>query len=79
MASSKAIDAPAGRPNIDADLQDVAHQLRQEFANRLESCEIDDCVRKVAVTFEDATVTSFVPLLVQRFARDELQARLANA
>ena len=79
MASPHALDARSGRPKINADLQDVAHQLHQEFANRLESCEIDECLQQVAVKFEDASVRSFVPLLVRRYARDELQTRLANA
>ena len=79
MASPQALDARSGNPRINADLQDVAHQLRQEFANRLETGEVDECLNRIAAKFEDANVRSFVPLLVRRYARDELQARLADA
>jgi len=79
MASPLALDARPGDPGINADLQDVAHQLHQEFAGRLEPVDIDECLHQVAAKFEDASVRSFVPLLVQRYAHDELQARIAHA
>jgi len=79
MAIPLALDARPGNPGINADLQDVAHQLHQEFADRLELVDIDQCLHQVAARFEDANVRSFVPLLVRRYARDELHARLANA
>ena len=79
MASPQALDAGSGRPKINADLLDVADQLHREFANRLTSCEVNECLYQVAAKFEDANVRSFVPLLVRRYVRDELQARLAHA
>jgi hypothetical protein len=79
MASPQAPDAHPGNPGINADLQEVAHQLHQEFADRLEWREVDECLHRVAAKFEEANVRSFVPLLVRRYARDELQTRLANA
>ena len=78
MASPEALDARPSHPGINADLQDVAHQLHQEFADRLEPVAIDECLQQVAAKFEDANLRSFVPLLVQRYAHDELQARLAD-
>jgi hypothetical protein len=78
MVSPQALDAHPGNTGINADLQDVARQLHQEFADRLAWCEVDECLCQVAGKFEDANVRSFVPLLVQRYARDELQVRLAN-
>jgi hypothetical protein len=79
MASPLALDARPGNPGINADLQDVAHQLHQEFADRLEPVDIEECLQQVAARFEDANVRSFVALLVRRYAHDELQARLAHA
>ena len=79
MASPQALDARSGSSGINADLQDVAHQLHQEFAERLEWCEVDECLCQVAARFEEANVRSFVPLLVLRYARDELQTHLATA
>ena len=78
MASPQALDAGSGRPKINADLLDVADQLHREFANRLEPGEVDECLKRISARFEDANVRSFVPLLVRRYARGELQARLAN-
>ncbi len=72
-------DVNAGRPTVNADLKVVAHQLRQEFADQLEACDVDECLGRVAATFEDAKVRSFVPLLVRRYTREELQARLGTA
>ncbi|MEO6143703.1 MAG: hypothetical protein ABIP19_06960 [Dermatophilaceae bacterium] len=74
-----ALDVPSGRPSIDADLEDVAHQLREEFAGRLNSGDVDECVSRVAAQFVDAKVHSFVPLLVRRYTRVELQAQLGHA
>jgi hypothetical protein len=79
MASARALDARPGNPGINVDLQGVADQLHREFADRLEPGEVDECLKRISARFEDAKVRSFVPLLVGRYARGELQARLACA
>ena len=79
MASSTVFDAHLGQPEIRADLQVVAHQVREEFASRLDPAAVDECLNRVAATFDDATVRSFVPLLVRRYVRGELHASLAHA
>lgn len=79
MASARALDARPGNPDINADLHDIADQLQQEFAARLQPGEVDECLNRMAARFENAKVRSFVPLLVRRYARDELQTRLTNA
>jgi hypothetical protein len=79
MASSTVSDAHPGRPEIRADLQDVAHQVHEEFANQLDPGQVDECLDRVAAKFDDATVRSFVPLLVRRYVREELHANLAHA
>jgi hypothetical protein len=78
MASPLALDARPGNLGINADLQEVAHQLHQEFADGLAWCEVDECLFQVASKFENANVRSFVPLLVQQHAQDELRARLTR-
>jgi len=78
MASARAIDARQGNPCIHADLQEVADQLQREFAARLQPGEVDECLSRMAARFENAKVRSFVPLLVQRYARDELVTRVTN-
>jgi hypothetical protein len=55
---------PTSRPGpsqINADLQDLAHQVHQEFDDRLDPGTIDENLTKVAARFADARVRSFVP------------------
>jgi hypothetical protein len=79
MASPTASSARPGPPEINTDLQKVAHLVHEEFGDRLDPHAIDECLAKVAARFADARVRSFVPLLVRRYVRDELQARLVDA
>jgi hypothetical protein len=79
MVSSTAFDASPGRPRINGDLQDVAHGIHQEFDQKLDPRAVDECLERVAAEFADAKVRSFVPLLVRRYASDELQGRLEHA
>jgi hypothetical protein len=79
MASSTAPDARPGQPEIRADLQDVAHQVHEEFANRLDPAAVDECLDRVAAKFDDATLRSVVPPLVRRYFREELHENLAHA
>lgn len=79
MVSSTAFDAQNGQPKINGDLQDVAHGVHEEFDERLDPQAVDECLARVAAGFTDARVRSFVPLLVRRYVRDELQERLEHA
>lgn len=78
MAGSTAFDARQGPPTFPADLQHIAHQVHQEFDDRLDPPAIDECLATVAANFDDARVRSFVPLLLRRYVRDELHERLAH-
>jgi len=40
---------------------------------------VDECLSRVAAQFDEATVRSFVPLLVRRYVNDELHERLEHA
>ena len=64
-----------GRPEIDLDLHDVAELINEEFDGRLDPRVVDECFDQVAARFASATIRSFVPLLVRRYVREELQAR----
>jgi len=79
MASSTTLDARQGQPTINADLQDVVHQVHQEFDEQLDPLAVDECLDRVAAKFDDAKVRSFVPLLVRRYASDELHERAEDA
>jgi len=74
MTCSTALDTQPRRPEIQPDLQDVAHQVREEFADRIDPRQVDECLGRVAARFDDAKIRSFVPLLVRRYAREELRA-----
>ena len=62
-----------------AGLAHAAQLLHEEFDSVLGGHEVDECVAQVTATFADATVLSFVPLLVRRYAREELIRRSAAA
>ena len=50
----------------EAQLEQLSEQICQEFGERVPREQIHDLVAEVAVQFEDATVTTFVPLLIHR-------------
>lgn len=79
MARSTVFDPHPVQPEIQADLQDVARQVRKEFADRIDLQQVNECLNRVAATFDGARVRSFVPLLVRRLVREELQASLSHA
>jgi hypothetical protein len=79
MASLTTFDARQGQPTINADLQDVVHQVHQEFDEQLDPLAVDECLDRVAAKFDDAKVRSFVPLLVRRYVGDELHERVEDA
>ncbi|MEP7369710.1 MAG: hypothetical protein ABI662_08655, partial [Dermatophilaceae bacterium] len=60
----------------DPELLGVAHLVHQEFDGRIDARAIDECLERVAARFIGAKVRSFVPLLVNRYVREELKASL---
>ncbi len=76
MASSSPLHSRPGQPDIHPDLRDVAHVVHEEFDGRLDPHAVDECLNQVAAQFAGASVRSFVPLLVRRYVREELQTRL---
>jgi hypothetical protein len=78
MADSQPAQSGPRQPVIDKDLHDVAHFVHEEFDGRLDPDAVDACLNQVAAEFAGASVRSFVPLLVRRYVREELQTRLAQ-
>jgi hypothetical protein len=78
MTSSTTSSARPDRRRVSADLQDVAHQVHEEFDGILDQRAIDECLTRMAAKFDDAKVRSFVPLLVRRYVRDELRGLLVG-
>ncbi|HYO19106.1 MAG TPA: hypothetical protein VES02_10645 [Dermatophilaceae bacterium] len=76
MASLLPADSRPVSTGVDPDLHDVAHRVHEEFDEHLDPRTIDECLSQVAARFNGATVRSFVPLLVRRYVREELQGRL---
>ena len=66
------------QPAIDHGLNDVAIFVHEEFDGRLDPHAVDECLDQVAAQFAGASVRSFVPLLVRRYVREELQMRLGQ-
>ena len=79
MASSQPAHLRPGQPESDSDLHDVAHLVHEEFDDQIDPRQVDECLSQVAARFAQATVRSFVPLLVRRYVREELQGRLRQA
>lgn len=64
------------RDQCAAGLAHAARLLHEEFDDRLGPAAVEESLAEVTARFADATVLTFVPLLVRRYARDELLARL---
>lgn len=54
----------------------VARHIHAEFDDHLDPRAVDECLSKVAARFDGASIRSFVPLLVGRYAREELRQHL---
>jgi hypothetical protein len=79
MASFLPAELRPGRPTIDPDLYEVANRVHEEFDDHVDPSVIDECLNQIAARFAGATVRSFIPLLVRRYVREELQTRLRQA
>ncbi len=83
MGRSAAPDARLEEPKINPDLHQINPDLHEvvlrvhhEYDERLDPLAVEECLSRVAATFDNATVRAFVPLLVRRYVHDELQERL---
>ena len=60
---------------LDQQLDRVADQLTRKFADRVESGEVHDAVRREAGRYQGAQVTQFIPVLVQHTIGERLRQR----
>ena len=60
----------------DAGLAHAARLLHEEFDGQVGPPAVDAVIGEVQSRFADATVLNFVPLLVRRYAREELIKQL---
>ena len=79
MASFLSADSRPGGPTIDQDLHEVANRVHEEFDDHLDPRVVDECLNQIAARFAGATVHTFIPLLVRRYVREELQTRRRQA
>jgi hypothetical protein len=79
MDSFVPVDARPDRLTIAPDLHEIANRVHKEFDDHVDPNAVDECLNQVAARFEGATVRSFIPLLVRRYVREELQTRLRQA
>ncbi|GAA4355005.1 three-helix bundle dimerization domain-containing protein [Angustibacter luteus] len=61
------------------ELVGISRMLHEEFDARVDPHQVDECLDQVASRFADAKVQAFVPLLVRRYAREELAALVGAA
>ena len=59
-------------------LEQARRQLEQEFAGRVPEAQIQGRFAELVAEFEHAPVRSFVPVLVQRRARERLRSQSAS-
>jgi hypothetical protein len=60
---------------LDQQLDRVADQLTRKFADRVESGEVHEAVRREAGRYQGARVTQFIPVLVQHTIGERLRQR----
>ena len=63
---------------LSSDLIDVAHSLHDQYDHGLGEAAVTREIHQVADRFSTATVRSFVPLFVRRYAGENLRARGKN-
>jgi len=77
MDSVLPVDPRPARPRVDPErLQVVSQLIHAEFDDHLDPHTVEECLSQVASRFDDASIRSFIPLLVRRYTREELQQRL---
>ena len=69
---------PPVQPEVDTELHAVKHLVHEEFDEQLDPGAVDETLNSVTSRFTGAPVRVFVPLLVRRYAREELKSRLRD-
>ncbi|WP_426563360.1 three-helix bundle dimerization domain-containing protein [Angustibacter sp. McL0619] len=71
------LDIGASRPSLHPDLGDASCSVHAQFDEQMGQAEVDHVLDQVAGQFTDAPIRAFVPLFVQRLAKEELTRRAA--
>ena len=79
MAPSPPPLSHPARSGLHTELHEIAAQLHRDFDGPIGSEVVDRVLDEVAARFVDARVRTFLPLLVHRYARSDLQAACANS
>lgn len=66
------------QPAMGTELHAVAHLVHEEFDEQLDPGAVDETLNTITARFTGAPVRVFVPLLVRRYAREELKSRLRD-
>jgi hypothetical protein len=61
-----------------AQLSELAEQIWHDLSERVPRAEVHHLVVEAAAQFEGATVTTFIPLLIQRQVREKLHVTSLN-
>lgn len=69
----------APRPADGGEVTDVERRLTTEFSGLVPPAEVSRCVARVATGFEGAPVRVYVPVLVERIARQWLRDAVREA
>jgi hypothetical protein len=76
MASALPASTGPDQHEVESELRDVAHNLHEEFDEHLDPRAVDECLQQVSARFSGAPIRAFVPLLVGRYVREDLNTRL---
>lgn len=72
---SMAIDATSAPPHPwSGELNTIRERLRRDFEGRVSPEVIDRCLWEASARLQDARITAFVPILVEKNARAALHA-----
>jgi hypothetical protein len=63
---------------LDDQLARVRARLHEQFDGRVDPSVVDDVVMTATARFEHARITTYVPTLVDRLARDKLRHHTAD-
>jgi hypothetical protein len=62
----------------DQAILNVRDRLRDEFSTRVDPVDVDRVVNACAEDFRDAPIITFVPVLVEKAARQQLRLHLQH-
>jgi hypothetical protein len=77
-ASALSIDSGKGVKHLDEVLESLIEDIWRDLGGEVTHEQIRQAAREVAAQFQDATVTTFVPIFIRRRTREKLRLRAEN-